>query len=107
MKIELIKATLKDTKEIWEMQVKAFKKLLDKYQDFETNPASEPISNIEMRLKQNFTFFYFICVDSKKVGAIRIVDHREENKNSCCKLQIVSEPNLLFYYEVNTNIINL
>lgn len=81
MKIELIKATLKDTKEIWEMQVKAFKKLLDKYQDFETNPASEPISNIEMRLKQNFTFFYFICVDSKKVGAIRIVDHREENKN--------------------------
>ena len=80
MKIELIKATLKDTKEIWEMQVKAFKKLLDKYQDFETNPASEPISNIEMRLKQNFTFFYFICVDNKKVGAIRIVDHREENK---------------------------
>ena len=51
MKIELIRVTLKDTKEIWEMQVKAFKELLDKYQDFETNPASEPISNIEIRLK--------------------------------------------------------
>ena len=81
MKIELIKATLKDTKEIWEMQVKAFKKLLDKYQDFETNPASEPISNIEMRLKQNFTFFYFICIDNKKVGAIRIIDYKEKYKN--------------------------
>ena len=81
MKIELMKITLKDAKEIWEMQVKAFKELLDKYQDFETNPASEPISNIEMRLKQNFTFFYFICVDNKKVGAIRIIDHKEENKN--------------------------
>ena len=81
MKIELMKITLKDAKEIWEMQVKAFKELLDKYQDFETNPANEFISNIEMRLKQNFTFFYFICIDNKKVGAIRIIDHKEENKN--------------------------
>ncbi|WP_338992290.1 GNAT family N-acetyltransferase [Fusobacterium animalis] len=81
MKIELMKITLKDTKEIWEMQIKSFKKLLDKYQDFETNPANEFISNIEMRLKQNFTFFYFICIDNKKVGAIRIIDHKEENKN--------------------------
>ena len=81
MKIELIRARLKDAKEIWEMQIKSFKKLLDKYQDFETNPANEFISNIEMRLKQNFTFFYFICIDNKKVGAIRIIDHKEENKN--------------------------
>lgn len=81
MKIELIKARLKDAKEIWEMQIKSFKELLDKYQDFETNPANEFISNIEMRLKQNFTFFYFICIDNKKVGAIRIIDHKEENKN--------------------------
>ena len=81
MKIDLIRASLKDTKEIWEMQVKSFGELLDKYQDFETNPASELISNIEIRLKQNFTFFYFICIDNKKVGAIRIIDHKEENKN--------------------------
>ena len=33
MKIELMKITLKDTKEIWEMQVKSFGELLDKYQD--------------------------------------------------------------------------
>ena len=51
MKIDLIRASLKDSKEIWEMQIKSFKELLDKYQDFETNPANEPISNIEMRLK--------------------------------------------------------
>jgi len=81
MKIELIRARLKDAKEIWEMQIKSFKELLDKYQDFETNPANEPISNIEMRLKQNFTFFYFIFVDNKKVGAIRIVDYKEKHKN--------------------------
>ena len=67
MKIELIRASLKDAKEIWEMQVKSFKNLLDKYQDFETNPASETILNVEMRLKQNFTFFYFIFIDNKKL----------------------------------------
>lgn len=81
MKIELIKASLEDTKDIWEMQVKSFKELLNKYQDFETNPANEPISNIEMKLKQNFTFFYFICVDNKKVGAIRIIDNKVKSKN--------------------------
>ena len=58
MKIGLMKITLKDTKEIWEMQVKAFKELLDKYQDFETNPANETISSIEMKIKQDFTFIY-------------------------------------------------
>ena len=81
MKIELIRASLKDAKEIWKMQVKSFKNLLDKYQDFETNPASETILNVEMRLKQNFTFFYFIFIDNKKVGAIRVVDYKEKNKN--------------------------
>ena len=81
MKIELIRASLKDAKEIWKMQVKSFKNFLDKYQDFETNPANEPISNVEMRLKQNFTFFYFIFVDNKKVGAIRVVDYKERDKN--------------------------
>ena len=81
MKIDLIRASLKDSKEIWEMQIKSFKELLDKYQDFETNPANEFISNIEMRLKQNFTFFYFICIDNKKVGAIRIIDYKEKGKN--------------------------
>ena len=81
MNIDLIRASLKDSKEIWEMQIKSFKELLDKYQDFETNPASEPISNIEMRLKQNFTFFYFICADNKKVGAIRIIDYKEIGRN--------------------------
>lgn len=81
MKIDLIRASLKDTKEIWKMQVKSFKNLLDKYQDFETNPASETILNVEMRLKQNFTFFYFIFIDNKKVGAIRVVDYKEKNKN--------------------------
>lgn len=34
-----------------------------------------------MRLKQNFTFFYFIFVDNKKVGTIRVVDYKERGRN--------------------------
>ena len=41
MKIDLIRASLKDSKEIWEMQIKSFGELLDKYQDFETNPVKK------------------------------------------------------------------
>ena len=38
MKIELLKATESDIKEIWEMQVEAFKSLLENYQDYDMSP---------------------------------------------------------------------
>ena len=41
MNIELIRATVEDAVQLWEMQVKSFQALLDKYQDYETSPASE------------------------------------------------------------------
>ena len=33
-----------------------------------------------MRLNQSFAYFYFIVVDGEKVGAIRVVDKKEEGK---------------------------
>lgn len=56
------------------MQVTAFKELYDKYQDTETSPATEPMDNIIMRLKQPFTYYYFIIANSIAAGAIRVVD---------------------------------
>ena len=61
MKVELLRANIGDAKELHAMQVKAFKELLEKYQDF--------------------TFYYFICIGQQKVGAIRIVDKKETVKN--------------------------
>lgn len=81
MDIQLVKAEVKDAQVIWEMQVKSFQKLLDKYQDFETSPASEPVDNVRWRLEQEDTYYYFICMDNKKVGAIRVIDCHEENMN--------------------------
>ncbi len=81
MNIKLIRATIEDSKELWQMQVESFQSLLDKYQDYDTNPASEPIDKIINRLKQEETYYYFICTDDVKVGAVRVIDFKsDENK---------------------------
>lgn len=80
MKVKLLQITIEDTKELHSMQIKAFKELLDKYQDFDINPGNENVENVKKRLEQPFTYYYFICVNSQKVGAIRIVDKKETGK---------------------------
>lgn len=91
MEIELIRATASDAALLWEMQVKAFWNLLDKYQDYETNPASEPMSKVLDRLKMEKTYFYFICADDVKVGAIRVVDYGAERNKKISPLFILPE----------------
>ena len=80
MEVTLLRANIDNAEELHAMQVEAFKELLEKYQDFETSPASENIEKVEYRLKQDFTFFYFICIGQQKAGAIRIVDTKEKGK---------------------------
>ena len=41
MSIKLVRIGVNDAEKLWTMQVQAFQKLLDKYQDLETNPANE------------------------------------------------------------------
>ena len=74
MKVELLRATAADADEIHTMQLKAFKELLEKYQDHDTNPGNEPIEGVRKRLEQDYTYYYFICAEGKKIGAVRIVD---------------------------------
>lgn len=76
MRTKLIKADLSDAEEIWAMQKSAFAELLNKYQDYETNPGNEPLEKVIMRLKQPFTYFYFIELNGEKIGAIRVVDKK-------------------------------
>ena len=80
MKIELIQATESDAAEIWIMQKTAFAELLNKYQDFDTNPANEPLEKVVMRLRQPYTYFYFVALDGKKIGAIRVVDKKTDSE---------------------------
>lgn len=81
MEIELLRADIKDAKEIHAMQIEAFKELLEKYHDFDTNPANESVEKVEARLKQDFTYYYFICADSRKAGVVRVIDKKENRTN--------------------------
>lgn len=81
MEVTLLRANVDDAKELHVMQVEAFKELLEKYQDFDTSPANENMDKVDARLKQDFTFYYFICIGEQKVGAIRIIDEKESGKN--------------------------
>ena len=81
MEVRLLRANIDNAKELHAMQIEAFKELLYKYQDFDTSPANETVEKVETRLKQDFTFFYFICIGQQKVGAIRIIDKKEDGKN--------------------------
>lgn len=81
MEIKLIRAGVEDAREIHAMQLEAFRELLDKYQDFETSPGCESVEKVEARLRQTFTYYYWICMGPKRVGAIRIVDKKEPGIN--------------------------
>ena len=81
MGLQLTKAALDDAQRIWRMQVEAFMPLLERYQDVDTNPASEPIDKVIMRLRQSYTYYYLIQAEGETVGAIRVIDKKEEGKN--------------------------
>ena len=81
MEIKLLRAGIEDAGDLHAMQIEAFRELLDKYQDFDTSPGCEPVEKVEFRLRQDFTYFYFICLGARKVGAIRIVDRQENGVN--------------------------
>ncbi|MEC0129156.1 GNAT family N-acetyltransferase [Paenibacillus pabuli] len=78
MEISLSKAGLKEASIIHEMQIKAFMPLLNKYKDYETNPANQTVEQIADRINQSYTDYYLIRQANIPVGAIRIV--KKENK---------------------------
>ena len=78
--LTLKKTTEDDMKTIWEMQVRAFSELLEKYQDFETSPAAESFEKVLARYRQPWTTYYFILVQNEAVGAIRIVDKKDGSR---------------------------
>lgn len=77
MEVKLSRAKIDDVADLHAMQVAAFRELLEKYQDFDTSPANESVEKVEARLRQDFTYFYFICIGTQKAGAVRVIDHKE------------------------------
>ncbi|WP_165771457.1 MULTISPECIES: GNAT family N-acetyltransferase [Bacillus cereus group] len=70
MNITLEKATNVDAASIFEIQLQAFKPLLEKYKDYNTNPANETMDKLIARINNPFGGMYKILVDHILVGAI-------------------------------------
>lgn len=87
----LKKATEDDMKTIWEMQVRAFSDLLEKYRDYETSPAAEGFEKVLARYRQPWTTYYFILVQDEVVGAIRIVDKKDGSRKRISPVWIMPE----------------
>nr|WP_089743566.1 GNAT family N-acetyltransferase [Gracilibacillus ureilyticus] len=70
MEVWLKRATDNDAELIFDMQVEAFMPLLNKYEDYDTNPANETIDKVLMRINRRDGGFYKIMADNKLAGAI-------------------------------------
>lgn len=73
MKLQLKKATPKDAEELFNLQVKTFMPLLEKYQDYETSPANETLEKTISRINYKLGNYYKIIFNNMLAGAIRIV----------------------------------
>ena len=91
MNIKLERIELKDCERLWKMQVEAFSGLLEKYRDYDISPANEPMSRVEERLRQPFTYYYFIMDGETAVGAVRIVDMKDGSAKRISPVFIMKE----------------
>ena len=89
--IKLVKANIADAEELLKMQKTAFEELLNKYEDYETSPANEPLEKVIKRLNEPFTYFYFIESDGKKIGAVRVVDKKSSEPKHISPIFILPE----------------
>ena len=72
--IQLHRAEYADCPLLHRIQVRSFRGLLEKYQDFETNPAAEGLEKIHARYAQAYTTYYLITVSGDPVGMVRVCD---------------------------------
>lgn len=72
--ITLKKAGRADLMEIHRIQVASFQALLDKYQDYGTNPSAERFERILERFQEKTTDYYLICLNEQNIGMIRVCD---------------------------------
>ena len=89
--MELRAIVREDIETVWRMQVEAFSDLLEKYQDYDTNPGAENIDQIRAKFEQPWTTYYFIIVSNEKVGVIRIVDKKDGTRKRISPIWIMKE----------------
>ena len=89
--MRLVRANVSDCEKIWSLQIEAFADLLAKYQDYETSPGNEPKENIQAKLLDEFTFFYFIYHEDEIAGAVRVVDRKNGDRKRIAPIFIMKK----------------
>lgn len=90
MLIELRPAGENDAHMLWEMQVRCFEPLLEKYGDHSTNPACESEEMVKARLRQPFSDYYVIQANGEPAGGVRVV-RRDGGRRRISPLFVVPE----------------
>lgn len=70
--ISIKKADKNDLKKIYDMQLTAFRPLLDKYKDCETSPAAEPFERTLQRFRFDNVSYHLITLGTEVIGAVRV-----------------------------------
>lgn len=83
--IKLEKAIFEDYQEVYDLQIKSFKALLDKYQDYYYSPGAEKIDRTIQRFNDEIIDFWFITCSEKRIGVLRVC-----NLGELCKLKQIS-----------------
>lgn len=72
MTISLEKAAFEDAEALHAMQIKCFLHFLEKYKDYDTNPACESIDKTLIRINDPLKGFYKILKETILIGGIAI-----------------------------------
>jgi len=91
MSITLRQAQRDEVQKIWEMQIEAFRGLLEKYQDYDLSPGAEPVDKVIARFEQPWTKYFFIEAEGTDVGVIRVVDMNDGSRKRISPLWIMKE----------------
>ncbi len=73
MNIKIIKAKLENLQLLHDIQIESFKTLLEKCEDYESNPGNESIEQITRKYNQSFTTYWLIKDNEKVVGGVRVI----------------------------------
>jgi GNAT superfamily N-acetyltransferase len=89
--VTLRKAAREDIGKVWKMQVEAFRELLEKYEDYDTNPAAEDVERVTARFDMPGSVYYFIVAEGEDVGVIRVIDNKDGTRKRISPLWIMPE----------------
>ena len=73
--IRLEKAVDSDCSLLHRLQIWCFQPLLEKYQDYDTNPGAESLEKIKLRFGQEYTDYYLIYYRDTVVGMLRVCNY--------------------------------